>query len=791
MSKRVLLFLMAVLACTVLVAGCGGDDGSDGTSVSVDDVINSPEFQDAIGDNTDALSKVASESCAVCHNDSAEFNGTSHQNKYDTVDTDAYALTVTNVALGAGSDADHAVVTVDFTFTDGGNPVVLADLPSLAFGVQKYPNGSGYGIAAAQDTLVDNGGGSFTFTSTDATAIPSATADYFVYASATANEVVMADQPAAAQFHFYETIVTGGKGAGTLDVGVYSSTASASGCVRCHGDANGNYKKHGYIEAAAVDSNDFVLCYKCHYLPTAGTNGGHQSWQLLVDNPQKYAEYALLAEAAGDDVEDHMTAAELTKYAYNKTLMNDVHMSHAKEFAYPQSMANCATCHTTPAQRTAVLDMANFTYATCISCHPQNGGTDTANADGDFAVDTTEWSLQGLADASAYPHGDLSAIASCAGQCHGATAPSFSTIHNGGFDKAIYTSAGVKYADDVVVTIDSASVDGTNLTINFSAASTVTGLEADIVPSVYVAGYGYDTKDFIVSNHTRDADRNYLGEYTFGGTSPYFSNATQTGATWSVVYDLTALDGDGYITDGVVRNLEIAIAPALTVDGVSVGMNAPSKTFSLTTGAFVDDYYQGANAIVSEANGCNTCHDQLATTFHSPNRGGNIVVCRMCHVVGSGGSHLEMQSRSIDSYVHATHTFQPYDTDDVDFTDPVEAVRYEHHVESTYPMFTTTNCESCHTSGTYAMPDESKSLPGRLSAAYEVGVDRSIGAVPAYVTGAVSRACGSCHRAEMINEDEAGELSAFNAHAATFGYMVEDDGTVLADVIEKIMTVYK
>ena len=25
--------------------------------------------------------------------------------------------------------------------------------------------------------------------------------------------------------------------------------------------------------------------------------------------------------------------------------MNDVHMSHAMEFPYPQSMSNCVTCH--------------------------------------------------------------------------------------------------------------------------------------------------------------------------------------------------------------------------------------------------------------------------------------------------------------------------------------------------------------------------------------------------------------------------------------------------------------
>ena len=34
---------------------------------------------------------------------------------------------------------------------------------------------------------------------------------------------------------------------------------------------------------------------------------------------------------------------QLEMYAYKTTLMNDVHMSHAMEFPYPQSMSNCVS----------------------------------------------------------------------------------------------------------------------------------------------------------------------------------------------------------------------------------------------------------------------------------------------------------------------------------------------------------------------------------------------------------------------------------------------------------------
>ena len=73
-----------------------------------------------------------------------------------------------------------------------------------------------------------------------------------------------------------------------------------------------------------------------------------------------------------------------------------------------------------------------------------------------------------------------------------------------------------------------------------------------------------------------------------------------------------------------------------------------------------------------------------------------------------------------------------------------------------------------------------KSLPGLLSASDSPlnGWDRNIGEVPAYVTGPASRACGGCHRAELINEDEAGELISFNQHTKQGGYLIEEGATI-------------
>jgi hypothetical protein len=80
------------------------------------------------------------------------------------------------------------------------------------------------------------------------------------------------------------------------------------------------------------------------------------------------------------------------------------------------------------------------------------------------------------------------------------------------------------------------------------------------------------------------------------------------------------------------------------------------------------------------------------------------------------------------------------------------------------------------------------SLPSLLSASDTVA-GRSISGVPSYVVGPASRACGACHRAELINEDEAGALAAFNQHTATFGTLVAAPGgaTDLDAVTSNIM----
>jgi hypothetical protein len=316
-------------------------------------------------------------------------------------------------------------------------------------------------------------------------------------------------------------------------------------------------------------------------------------------------------------------------------------------------------------------------------------------------------------------------------------------------------------------------------------------------PSVYVSFYGYDTKQFIVSNHSRDADGNRLGEYTIGGDpNPYFTEEDDSvQGNWHVTLDVSGYPEEANVLDmienGVVKRLEVLIRPTVEVGGETVAVDSPSKTLVIANNTVDDTYFKGANEIV-DVEGCNDCHDALGTSFHSADRGGNIVMCRACHVPSSGGSHLEMQSREIASYVHTIHSFQQFDVDEIDFSDPVFAKRYYEDIEFKFPMFTIKNCEACHVEGVFNVPDQTESLPAVLSDSESNDTwTRNIGYVPSYVVGPASKACGGCHRANLINEDDAGGLASFNQHTKQGGYLVEEAEMPWEEVVAEIMALFQ
>ena len=734
------ILLMGLMVMTLVMAGCEGDDGNDGVAgapgadgqtaydIAVDNGYTGTYEEYAALVTPDAAAAVEPESCGTCH----AGVGDMHQAVYD----DAYNYTitlkidaVTTVANGEAFDT-----TVDFTLEQNSLPYIDADgLPSFQayYGYIFEKNAaynSEYDIYAslAKGNVVSNGDGTYSVTATGLAADPT-TLDAGVWLEVAQGKIDTGPQKAHEQL--YSEVATDGVAFNGMLTTV--SVANAAGCERCHGAP---YGKHGYRVAEAGNLPEFAACAGCHF---AGREGGHFEWQQSQDDPAFWSGESTTAKTGID-------------YAYEATAMGDVHMSHAMEFPYPQSMANCVVCH--EGKLDMILTDEYMTLKTCKTCHWEEGDVKEG------VYDTT-----GLALATIVPHA-IPADGNCTTNCHTANgiAPTFGEIHTG-YDTVIYAAEGVNYADVVTVSTKSASFDAaTNvLTVVASVDSSDTAIVDPADVDLHYAMWGlfaYDSDDLLTSrnNATTAADGAYL------------TVVDADTIEWTVTADFS--DYAAEIADGTVKRAKFSFLSELFEGGVQRPVYSANETIVLADSTFADQV-----DFVS-MDKCNVCHESLGLTFHSFTYGGDAEGCKTCHVATSGGSHLEMQSRSIDSYVHAIHSFQAFDTDEINFDEPFEAKHYEIHTEEFfYPLFTTLACESCHNPGTYNVPDQSVSLATLQSASYSSDtLVRNINNVPSVIVGPASNACGGCHRAMLINEDDAGGLGSFNQHAKQFGYRVED-----------------
>lgn len=756
MKKFKLVLLLALLALGMGLYGCSGDDGSNGApgqsayelAVANGFTGTEQEWLDSLSPaaTESAVANVQTESCATCHSGV----GDKHQSTYAAGFEYAITLDITSVTSAPNAeDAALTDSTVNFTLTQNGTPYIDGNgLPSFArwygYALTKAAGyNSEYDVLAQfpQGDVVSNGDGSYSVTATGLAA-GIETLDAGVWLEVVKDKL---DIQTKGYVALYDEVATDGMSFGAVATTV--SAANASGCEKCHGAP---YGKHGYRVANAGDLPDFAPCAACHY---AGRVGGHATWQKSQDDPEAWADEVLGTSNA--------TPKTGIDYSYEAIAMEDVHKSHAMEFPYPQSMANCVTCH--EGKLGMILTDANFTLTTCKSCHWEEGEIK------EDVYDTTGRALKTI-----IPHSwDSATVCS---SCHvaGGIAPVFSTIHSG-YNEVIYDAAtGQKYADNIAVTIDSASVSGTTMTIQASVATT--GYDATKV-NLNAAKWGlyaYDSDDLLASR--LDA--------TTAADNAYITNASASGLTWTMTADMSEYAAD--IESGKVKRAQIMIQPGYdNADGEMVALDAPTEIVKLSDGSF-----EAPVSFVSEAK-CNACHEALATTFHSPDRGGNIEACKTCHVATSGGSHLEMQSRSIDSYIHAIHSFQAFDRESVNFDEPFEAAHFKVHTEDDFfPYFTTLACESCHNPGTYNVPDQKVSLAVMQSSAEaNDATTRNISdSIPAAITGPASNACGGCHRAMFINEDDANGLQSFNSHVKQNGYYIEngtsDDLDMVRDNIQ-------
>jgi len=798
-----------LIVCTLAfaLAGCEGDDGNDGATGAAGatgpegpagppgEDAPPPPVPDAVTASIDAA---AVESCATCH-DSV---GDEHQDIYDGY-TDVSDLVMTFNALSSVDNLDGTfAVTLDFSITKDGMPLMdMSPLDQQRFYVTRYDSVAKeylQGNTRLRTFVAGAVAGDWVGSQADVPFDPTVSGQVYGYIADEplfSHEGGSSELPEGTHVHLYDNVSSAALAFGAADVAdpaAYVSAANVEGCENCHGVP---YRKHGYREPQVAGLPDFASCKSCHY---DDRNGNHSDWQFMVDEPFNWA----------------TGVAETADYSYLANIMNDTHMSHAMEFPYPQSISNCNTCH--EGKLDMVLGDAQFTAETCTSCHAEQGINawpalvdketgETIQAAGDYyqphrapAIDYL-WTQDGV-------EGFHSIALDCR-DCHkaGGVAKVFTEYHSG-YDKTIYNAAGQKYADLHTVSIDQVTLSGNLLTVNFSG-------DAAISPELLVSLYGWDSKHFIIASHSSDGSLlctsrsgNPGGcrmEYEPGDVSPLFTeDAASVPGDWMVTLDMAAYvptavlpdDIPTLILNGDVKKVEVTVTPEMELGDLELVLKAANKTFDLGASMVVDNYFKGINGTVDTSK-CNACHDALASSFHDGSgRGGDgVEVCKNCHVTTSPGSHLEMASRSIDSYVHAIHSFQVFDLDDVATADdPVEDARAAQHVNHVFPNFTIRNCEACHLEGTFNVPDQAESMPGVLRASWDIA-DRNIGTVPEAVTGPASRACGACHRANMINADAAGDLASFNAHTEAFGTFEENDAEdlVLYGVIDKIMSMFE
>ena len=421
-------FLGRFAAAALLAAGlaaCSGDDGQNGTPGKDAD----PAVTDNLQQQIDAIVKAANpETCVTCHtgSDPVARSGPAHQARYAQFYQDGVVVVKTGtmnlVAVGGN--------TTRLTFQMAKNGANFDCTKSTAFAIGSYwsqydfssktfssylslkPSASGISWNSSTNVCTFEK----TYTSAgDLASVAAIAGNASAIVQIYGTDEILETNPAKR--------LTNGKYpfAGVMKIGNvdYSTASNVSGCENCH---TRPFLKHAYIYGEVKENStgqvtEFYTCKGCH---TDTRNGGHQDWQILYDDPARYAEIVNGSP---------MTDAEKAKYAYKAKLMNDVHMSHNMEFGYPQSMASCVTCHANKLDQ--VLADSQFTKETCKSCHAVDTLAEKMRGTGtSFSHDTIIPTLPGLGD-PAIP---------CT-QCHGASgAPSIAKIHNGGYDPKIYSS---------------------------------------------------------------------------------------------------------------------------------------------------------------------------------------------------------------------------------------------------------------------------------------------------------------------------------------------------------------
>jgi OmcA/MtrC family decaheme c-type cytochrome len=729
---------MAVLACTVLVAGCGGSDGSDGTSATIDDVVDSPDFDQAVADAVaaatadQAAARITGEACSTCHDDAAAIH---------TVEENVLTVTASSATLDNGA----GTVTINFTVEENGAPYTAgfvssaegadyayayaayldangewinylgdpANKPRSSVRLYRYSTDNTAAIQGRGGDYVNNGDGtySFTFPITDSD-LGDTIKDNLTYADVTA--VATGDQ--VNRFVFYARVYRDTNGDGlnnnsdvrssieaVVDVvpnggpaAVTKDLTSKAACVQCHNE-------RGYIAHGGRLDPDF--CVVCHNENSLGDD----TWDMdnMVHGLHN-SHYAGAYDPTGENI----------------------------EFGYPQAMTNCATCHDSALKLTTILDDANFTYDTCMTCHT--------------GMDDAAWDFSDASFHSAY-----TTATNCQG-CHSAGAgyvgPSFTSLHNGGYDPKKYTDTGLtKYTYDALAVTS----DGTDVTVVWGAKDSAAA-QVDVSNEDAAAGpvfYGLPAD----RNNASEGVRLLVG---------YFADGTNDVVSYDN-FNTTALQAAGVTTyaGGIATSVlplsAEKIAAANATKGIVALIGIPQEDGkNVAVVSVVAEFMIDGTAVttprtdIADVASCDNCHDSIL--IHEAGAYGHTAVaevkaCMICHAPSSAAGHYAQQSRSLDAYIHAIHAEQPTFSS------------YGSHVIE-YPT-NIEKCSVCHGANAFEVPDQSLSTPA-VTSGFE-GDDGKAIAAQAAVVGPAAMACGSCHKA-LASTD--GEVTSLNTHFENMGY---------------------
>jgi len=354
--KRWAWSILVVCTLAFALGGCSVDDGRDGTD-GIDGVDGLPGTPAPVPDPVAvAIDSAQVESCATCHGGV----GDGHQAVYNQyADESRLGLAITDVQstdIGGGEFS----LEVDFGITWDSNPYIdpVGNSPSLdatSFYFAEYDIASGdfvnsaggFAFSLSAGNAASNGDGTYRLTQTVSVDTDAFTSGALMGRIAN-GKLAIEERQAGKRITMYADNASDHWEFG--DVNAFASAANVEGCEACHGAP---YFKHGSYPGQVAGTPDFTICKGCH---NSTSSGGHEEWQHMLDNPLAWATGVAL------------TPEEEALYAYDRTLVNDVHMSHAMEFPYPQSMASCTTCHAGKVDQ--VLADENFRIETCKSCHP-------------------------------------------------------------------------------------------------------------------------------------------------------------------------------------------------------------------------------------------------------------------------------------------------------------------------------------------------------------------------------------------------------------------------------------